>query len=259
MTAPLVFLLLLGSSEAGVPLLAGCSAGDERLAVIAVADRVEVRQAISSSDGTCYRLDLIRADKKISGYVLGESLPAVAAFAAERERIDSQRLPALVRGAAGPSEATPQPSGSGRNDAKAAEPNFAVPEYLSDFVARDVEGRPHHLSSLPGRLIVVAFWSGRSKAALGDLQAIYNQYKHRGVSVVGINIDGARMLARETEDVDLGFPQWADPGGIAQHYGVGRSGKAFVLDRSRRVLAAGSSADAARAVKQLMSAKTRVR
>ncbi|GEM_PF-1771575 len=253
MTAPLVFLMLLGSPEAGVPLLAGCSPDEERLAVIAAADRVEVQQAIFSGDGACYRLELIRADRRISGYVLGESLPAVAAFAAERERLESERLAALARAAA-PAGAAPQPAG--RTEAKAEPPTSPVPEYLSDFVARDAEGRPHRLSSLPGRLIVVVFWSGRSKASLGDLQAIYNQYRRRGVSVVGINMDGARMLARETEDIDLGFPQWADPGGIARHYGVGQSGKAFVLDRSRRVLAAGSGADAARAVKQLMSGKT---
>jgi peroxiredoxin len=237
------------AANGGVPLRDGCSADDLQLAVLTAADRIEVREAIGGGGGACYHVDAIRDGKRFSGYVLGEALPAVASFVAERDRIAGQSLEAMAREAARPK---PQPKPAVKGVAPARQ---EVPVFES-FSGRDVQGKYVSLAGLPGRVIVVQFWTprGSSRQELMSLMPLYKEYRGRGLSVVGLSVGiDSKHLPEALDDVTLPFPAIPDPG-LARHYSVDmRVGKTYVLDTSHHVLASGSAADAIKAVKGILS------
>jgi peroxiredoxin len=251
---PLILsLAFFQTPDTGIPLREGCSADDPQIATVSPADRVEVRQGIAGGDRVCYHIDFIHDGKTISGYVLGESLPAIAAFVADRERVSSQRLEMIAEQAAR-AAATPPPKPESKEPS--AKPAAPVPEIFENFSGRDLRGKPVSLAGMPGRLIVVQFWAprGSSKQELISLYPLYNQYHRSGLSIVGLAVGvGSKNIGEALDDLTLPFPQIADPG-LARRYDVNwRVGKTFVLDQSRRIIASGSAADAMQAVKRFFA------
>jgi peroxiredoxin len=239
------------SQDRAVPLRDGCSADDQEVARITATDPVEVHQAIAGGDGICYKITLLRDGKPVAGYVIGETLPAIAAFVQERQRESEVRLEAQAR----------QPIAQAVAPKPAAAENLEPPaklEVFENFSAHDVKGKMISLSSLPGRVILVTFWSSKSGTSKGNLMSIiplYNQYKRAGLSAIGVSMDaGSKGLSQALDDITLAWPQVSDPGGLAKRYGVDpRAGKTFVLDQSRRIVASGSASEMARKVRELLA------
>ena len=249
MTALILFLAFFQTGDRTVPLRDGCSADDSQIAVVGTNDSVHVLGAIAGGDGECYHVDVTRDGKTTSGYLLGETLPAIAAFVAERERSSSERLDAVAKQMALPPPSPPSES--------AKEPSKEPIETFENFSGRDLKGKPVSLNSLPGRIIIVQFWGphGSSKNELESLTQFYNQYKGRGVGLIGLVMVGPKYLGEALDDMILSFPEIPDPG-LAKRYGVNPStGKTFVLDKSHRILASGSANDAIRAVKKLITSE----
>ena len=48
--------------------------------MISLDDPVQVTQALAGGEETCYKVTLTRGGQAVTGYVLGDALPAVAAF-----------------------------------------------------------------------------------------------------------------------------------------------------------------------------------
>jgi len=46
--------------------------------------------AMAGEEETCYKITLVRPEGNATGYVLGDSLPAVAAFVHRREKISGE-------------------------------------------------------------------------------------------------------------------------------------------------------------------------
>jgi len=249
--ASFAFLIYLQPGPATVALRDGCTADDVELAAVGAADTVEVQSAIAGGEGVCYKIALRREGRTLSGYVLGEALPAITAYVQAREAASAIRLEAVAhQPAASPAIANAAP----------AEPSAttAYPEFFENFTARDTTGKTVSLAAMPGRVILVTFWSSRgaaSKRNLTGLLPLYNQYKKRGLSAIGINMDsGSKHLAEALDDTTLGWPQVADPSGLAKRYGVDPGvGKSFVLDQSRRIIAAGSGPELERKVRELLA------
>lgn len=63
-----------------------------------------------------------------------------------------------------------------------------------DFRIRTIDGKQTSLSDLKGRIVILAFWK-RDKVyslkTLADLERIYQEYRDRGVTVLGVNADKA--------------------------------------------------------------------
>lgn len=216
------------------PLREGCSADDDQIGTVSEADRVEVRQAIAGGDGACYRIDVTRDGKTVSGYVTGNALPAIAAFEQQRERTIGSSLEAIAQ------QAAPAPAPAKPEVDEAPVP-AGIPQVFENFSGHDLKGNFVSLSSLRGRVILVTFWSSRgaSKHALMSILPLYNQFKHRGLMAIGVGTGiGSHGLAEVLDDITLPWPQVPDPGGLAQRYGVDpRQGRTFVLDSSHRIVA----------------------
>jgi peroxiredoxin len=221
------------------PVRSGCSTGDEQIASASPADRVQVEMARAGDQQTCYRIVLTKAGQApVTGYVLGEELPAVAVFVHRREKVSEEtaKLEARLAQAAQvmkPGSADP-----------ARPPDPLVSTQFEEFSGRDSMGKPISLSGLRGRVTVVSFWSpknGPNQSELASIMPLYYKFQKNGLAAVGVSMDpNPNHILEALDDFSPNFPQMADQAGMARRYNVDpRAGKTFVLDASHRIVAAG--------------------
>ena len=114
-----------------------------------------------------------------------------------------------------------------------------------DLQGSDAAGRPMRLSSSPSKTQVLFFWSStmpEAERVLKMMTKLHNQYRERGASVTGVNLDPVATL-REAEGRALDPIPWksfSDPEGkLAHEYRVGSVPAVFVLDAKRNIHFAG--------------------
>jgi peroxiredoxin len=254
MHALLVLALLQAApaAPAAQPLRSGCSSDDQQIASIAAGDRVRVEMALAGESQTCYKVTVSRQGESLTGYVWGESLPAVADFARRRERASVDAAEFEARKAR---EVVPKVANNGE-PIKPLDP--LVSTQFADFSAKDARGKLISLSGLRGRVTVVTFWSPANKRSISQLESVmplYNQYHASGLAAVGVSMDPKASRAWEAlDDVSLPFAQVPDQSGLAARYNIDpRAGKTLVLDASHRIVAAGPMGpDIVNAVHQLL-------
>ena len=209
--------------------------------------------ALAGEGQTCYKVTLVRDGESLTGYVLGESLPAVAAFVHGRELASEAAAASdarLAREAVIEQKKNAEP-------AKSADP--LVSTEFADFTAKDTNGKLVSLSGLNGRVTVVAFWSPGDQRSLGQLESVmplYRQFHSKGLAAVGVSTDPRpQRIWDAMDDMTLPFAQVPDQSGLAKRYQVGpKAGKIFVLDASHKIVAAGPMGPAiVRAVHQLLN------
>jgi peroxiredoxin len=249
----LLLLAVLPATGAVAPLRAGCSVDAAKIATVGAGDRMEVLSALAGEEGTCYRIAVTRPGQTLTGYVLGDTLPAIAAFVRERERISEAAAEAEARRAA--AHAAPREGPDDR--AGPAD----LPGRFEDFSGRDTGGRTVSLSGLKGRAILVTFWSPKSpqsRAQLLPILPLYRRLHSAGLEALGVSMDpNPDHIGDSLEDVSLTWPQIPDQSGLARRYHVDpRTGETFVLDSSHRIVAAGPMGpEIEKAVRQLLDAK----
>lgn len=97
-------------------------------------------------------------------------------------------------------------------------------------------------AELRGRPVVLNFWASWCVPACTDeapsLQAIWDRYRTKGVTVVGVNIQDREAPARAfIQRFALTFPIGMDPRGeISIDYGVYGVPETYVIDRSGRIV-----------------------
>lgn len=73
-------------------------------------------------------------------------------------------------------------------------------QIISDFKLKDLENNNKSFSELKGeKLTLIDFWATWCKPCLNaipELNKIYDAYKDKGVSLIGINCDGPRSVAK---------------------------------------------------------------
>ena len=73
-------------------------------------------------------------------------------------------------------------------------------QIVSDFKLKDLENNNKSFSELKGeKLTLIDFWATWCKPcvnAIPELNEIYEAYKDKGVSLIGINCDGPRSVAK---------------------------------------------------------------
>lgn len=253
-------LLLLALFQAAPPssaaLRSGCSPDDEQIAAIGASDPVQVLTALAGDGQTCYRLTLQRSGEKITGYVLGDSLPAIRVFIHGRELASEAAAEAEARRAL---EAAKEAkiAESAKKGEPAKPPDPLVSTKFADFSGRDITGKPFTLSGLNGRVTLVAFWSPTDRSAMEGVRPLYNWLHSKGLEAVGISTDPSlNHIWKALDDVNLPFVQVPDTSGLAAHYNVDpKVGKVFVLDQNHRIVAAGTMGpEINKAVQQAMRA-----
>ena len=226
---------------AAQPVRDGCEAGDQVIVQVRPEDTVQVISALAGSEQTCYKVALTRDGQKTVGYVVGEALPALAAFAHARERAAAASFEAEARWrhlSAARTQTAPDKSRS----TAGLPPN--MPRDFENFSGRDVAGNRTSLSGLGGRVVLVTFWSPGSPASvrqLVSLAPLFNQYKRSGLKAVGISGDpNPSRVLEALDDITLGWPQITDQSGLAARYGVNsKAGTTLVLDADHHIVAAG--------------------
>jgi cytochrome c biogenesis protein CcmG, thiol:disulfide interchange protein DsbE len=97
-------------------------------------------------------------------------------------------------------------------------------------------------AELRGRLVILNFWASWCVPACTDeapsLQAIWEQYRTKGVTVVGVNIQDREAPARAfIQHFGQTFPTGMDPQGlISIDYGVYGVPETFVIDQQGRTV-----------------------
>lgn len=234
----LLFLALLQAAPASEALRSGCAVEDRQIGWVDPGDRVDVRSALAGGSLTCYRVNVIRSGQVLTGYVLGEALPAIVDFVETRERISEESAREEARRAREAviprAHATEQPT-------KSTDPRISTE--FADFAGRDAKGNPVSLSGLKGRVTIVTFWSPENPRSVTELEhamPLYNQLHKSGLAAVGISMDPRADITAALDDFTLPFPQMPDQSGLAARYHVDpKAGETFVLDADHRIVAAG--------------------
>jgi len=250
----LVLFAFLQSPPAVELVRSGCSTDAREITSVGSGDRVEVEMAMAGVEETCYKITLVRPEGNVSGYVLGDSLPAVTAFVRRREKVSEESAAEearllLARLAVPKTDAKEPP--------KPVDP--VISTQFEEFSGRDTHGKTVNLSGLKGRVTVVSFWSPKSTQSQNQLTsalALYNQFHRSGLAAVGVSMDpNPDHALAALDDVTLPWPQVADSSGMAARYNVDpKAGKTFVLDASHRVVAAGQMGpEMAKTIRELMS------
>lgn len=127
------------------------------------------------------------------------------------------------------------------------EPALALPPpqerepFRADFVLPDMQGRLTQLADFRGRPIVLNFWAtwcAPCRAEMPSMQALYNDYHPKGLTLVAIATDGAgaAVVAPFLQAYQVTFPVLLDPQGV-----VGRQLQlpaiptTYVLDKHGRI------------------------
>ncbi len=137
--------------------------------------------------------------------------------------------------------ASPSASAADAPDAKAA---VAIGAVVPDFALPDADGREHTLASLKGKsgtlVIFVATRCPVSNAYNARMQKLAEDYRARGVSVVGINSNStepASEVKAHAAEKGLTFTILKDSGGrVADTFGAQVTPEAYLLDSSGRLV-----------------------
>src|SRR2546423_2546039 len=120
----------------------------------------------------------------------------------------------------------------------------AIGTTIEDFTLPDVDNKEHSLKSLAGKngtvLIFIAVQCPVSNAYNERMEKLAQDYKAKGVAVIGINAnlaeDAAAVKAHATEH-HLTFPILKEPGNkVADKLGASVTPEAYFLDANNKLL-----------------------
>ncbi len=134
-------------------------------------------------------------------------------------------------------------AGSGRNSNDLPAPP-AIGTTIDDFKLPDADGAEHSLKSLAGKnggvIIFIATRCPVSNAYNDRMQKLADDYKARGINVIGINsnnIEPASEVKSHAAEKHLTFAILKDDGNkIADRLGASRTPEAYVLDASGKLV-----------------------
>jgi peroxiredoxin len=115
-----------------------------------------------------------------------------------------------------------------------------------DFTLKDLDGKPHRLKDLRGRVVHVVFWATWCMPCLEempDLKEAYERYHDRGLEILGVVVpmsqtpEGVRAFAQKQA---LRYPiLWDDGMALMSRYNVDSIPRNFVIDRQGVIRYAG--------------------
>jgi peroxiredoxin len=134
-------------------------------------------------------------------------------------------------------------AGSGRNTTEIPAP-LAIGATIDEFSLPDVDGQDRALKSLKGKngtvLIFIAVQCPVSNAYNERMEKLAEDYKAKGVAVIGINAnasDDAATVKAHAATKGLKFPILKDPGNkLADKLGASKTPEAYFIDGNNKLL-----------------------
>lgn len=116
---------------------------------------------------------------------------------------------------------------------------------IADFIQADTSGKPVKLSSFRGKYVLVDFWAswcGPCRAENPNVLKVYNAYKDKGFTVVGISLDDkAANWKKAIRDDQMPWTQLSDLKGwkneISTSYGIQGIPSNLLIDPSGKIIA----------------------
>jgi thiol-disulfide isomerase/thioredoxin len=122
-----------------------------------------------------------------------------------------------------------------------------------NFSLQDLKGKTLTLADLKGKVVILDFWAtwcGPCRREIPDLNAIYKQYKNKGVTVVGIALDDSGkadiLKGMKKHKLIISYPVLIGEGGFnnktfaacAESAGIKIEGipTTFILDKEGKIV-----------------------
>jgi thiol-disulfide isomerase/thioredoxin len=87
-----------------------------------------------------------------------------------------------------------------------------------DFTVEDLDGRTVRVSDYLGKTVLVNFWAiwcGPCRSEMPDLNAVYRQYRDRGVVVLAVNVtEDSSAIKSFAQQQGLALPMLRDVGNV---------------------------------------------
>lgn len=133
-----------------------------------------------------------------------------------------------------------------------------------EFTGAGLNGKPVATSQYKGKPLLITFWTSKAdpvRKDLPDLVNVYNKYKSRGFSIIGINLDVEKAAADEfLKASPLPWPQVFEPGGMdsrpANEFGIISLPTMILVGADGKVVSCGirNAADLDRSLERLLPA-----
>jgi peroxiredoxin len=105
-----------------------------------------------------------------------------------------------------------------------------------DFALTTYDGAPFRLSDQRGNVVIINFWAswcGPCRSEAPDLNALWDEYRGRGVTMIGVGwLDNEENALGFIREFNVEYPNGHDAGSqITREYGVRQVPETFVVDR----------------------------
>lgn len=98
------------------------------------------------------------------------------------------------------------------------------PSQAPEFTLEDLNGNEISLSSLSGKVIILnawATWCSPCKKEIPDFIEVYDQYKDKGLEIIGVSIDelGINKVRQFTQEWKINYPIVMTTSQLTKDYG----------------------------------------
>ena len=109
------------------------------------------------------------------------------------------------------------------------------------FTLQDLQGQEWRLKALRGKVVLVNFWATwcpPCRKEMPDLEALYREFKDRGLVVLAISDEDAAKVQQFLRETGYTYPVLLDPGRkVNEQFRIEGIPKTFVYDRNGKLVA----------------------
>ncbi|MGB2600674.1 MAG: TlpA disulfide reductase family protein [Candidatus Omnitrophota bacterium] len=112
----------------------------------------------------------------------------------------------------------------------------------ADFTLNDLDGKPFKMSDTKGSVVILDFWATwcpPCRMEIPHFEALYRQYKAKGIVIVGVALDrgGVGVVKPFIKEMGVTYPVVIGDQNVANVYGGIRGiPTTFIIDREGRIV-----------------------